>query len=36
MYHKLGTSNNIVDPTAEKIWIRKKAEKLGLLLKPEK
>ncbi|XP_057317385.1 uncharacterized protein LOC130662514 [Hydractinia symbiolongicarpus] len=35
-YFKNGTQNNIVDPTSDKKWLRKKAEKLGILLSPGK
>lgn len=35
-YYKNGTQNNIVDPTSDKKWLRKKAEKLGILLSPGK
>jgi len=35
-YHKNGTHKNLVDPTEDKKWIQKKADKLGFVLKPSK
>ncbi|XP_057294406.1 uncharacterized protein LOC130622965 [Hydractinia symbiolongicarpus] len=33
-YIESKTSSRIVDPTPEKVWLRIKAEKMGILLKP--
>ena len=35
-YFKNGTHNNLVDPTEDQRWIRKKADTLGIILMPSK
>ena len=34
-YLKLGTEKKFIDPTSNKIWLRKKAKLMGLTLKKE-